>query len=498
MIKILTVLGVIILTLAVFSVTAKEQTLYDMAVEQYGQAARDASLFVVGMKDGKAVKDNVSLKVIPEINAYLVPSYDLDRIRVSDVAYVEPDVPVKIIDTIPDDTLWSQQWGPAKIDGPAAWDTTTGDSSVLIAVIDTGIDYNHPDIAANYQPGGFDFYNNDSDPMDGHSHGTHVAGTIAAVTNNDLGVAGMCCDCRVMAEKVLSDFGSGSSFDVANGMIHATDFGADILNLSLGGGFNQVGEDATNYAYDAGVLVVSACGNSSNSNCIFPAGNVNSMAISCSTSTDEMCGFSSHGSRVDVSAPGTNILSTILNNVYGTKSGTSMSSPHAAGTAALALSANLALTNEQLWGLLQLTAIQPLSETWNPEHGFGTINAGAAIASAFDPPAERLPRPAEPTPTPSNTPGPTLTPTITNTPDPNVTPSPTPCGSTRLGCTPTPTPQGTPTPTVPGPTPTVTNTPTETPVLPTPTSVPSSCEVLVRIDGAEVWLPKPLAFCQED
>lgn len=447
-----------------------------------------AQKYVVRLKDGAVPSEFAASRGrIVALNTYLIPRQGVPYLRAEDVVYIEPEVKMSI-DIIPDDPLWPQQWGPAKIGAPEAWDTTTGSPDVLIAVVDTGVDYNHPDIAANYMPGGYDFLNGDDDPIDDHSHGTHVAGTIAATTFNGLGVAGMCPDCRVMAEKVLSQFGSGTSFQVAAGVVHATDFGADIINMSLGGGFSQVGEDATNYAFANGVLVVSACGNSAGQNCIFPAGHANSMAISCSTSTDEICGFSSRGSRVDVSAPGTNILSTILNNVYGTKSGTSMSTPHVAGTAALALSLNPALTNEQLWGLLQLTAIQPLSEEWNSDHGFGTVNAAAVVAGALSPPDTRLPKPAEPTPTITNTPGPTPTPTAT-TPPPVCLPTPEPTATPRRGA-PQPTACATVTPGTPGPT----FTPTPA-ITATPTDVPSLCEVLVRLDGVEDWLEKPLAFC---
>ena len=486
-----------------YGVTTSESVL-DRVVNTHGKNALMADKYVVRMEPGVDPGKHVNpLGSIPEIDVYSVARNSLPHIQESDVVYIEPEVRMEIIETIPNDQLWGDQWGPAKINGPIAWDTETGDPSVLIAVVDTGIDYNHPDLAANYAVGGLDHINNDNDPLDDHNHGTHVAGTINAVTNNNEGVAGMCWNCRVMAEKVLNAGGSGSSFTVASGIIHATDFGADIINMSLGGSFSQVMEDAVNYAFGNGVLVVSACGNSGPSqDCLFPAGSVNSMAISCSTPSDTLCSFSSRGSRVDVSAPGLSIVSTTIGNNYAFFSGTSMSTPHTAGTAALALSHNPALSNGELFGLIQLTAVDvgASSENWNPNHGFGRIDAAAAIAGAFNPPSGPLPKPELP---PTPTPEPTATTCNPSEPGcPTSTPTRTPaCFVGRAPCTPTPTPDGTP----PAPTqvpPTATQTPpaTATPVPPTVPPVPTDtpvplCEVRVRIDGTEQWLVKPIEFC---
>ncbi len=514
--------------------TAKEYTLYDKVVMEYGNDALIAHNFVIRMKPGvdcpgsRCGRYVWPVAKIPELGMFLINRYDLIYVRDEYLQWIEPEVTMKMVDTIPNDTRWEDQWGPAKINGPLAWDTQTGDPSVLVAVVDTGIDYTHPDLAANYVPGGLDHVNGDNDPFDDHSHGTHVAGTINAVTNNNQGVAGMCWNCRVMAEKVLSSGGSGSSFTVAQGIIHAGhDSGADIINMSLGGGFSTVIRDAVDHVWNThGVLVVSACGNGgSSSQCLFPAGLDNSMAISCSTTSDTICGFSSRGAAVDVSAPGASIISTTPGNNYSFFSGTSMSSPHAAGTAALAKSQNLAISNEQLWGLLQLTAadVGASSENWNPNHGFGRIDAAAAVAGALNPPSTRLPKPDadDPTPTvpplPTNTPGPTPTPSNTPLPTATVAPCVTPTASPPPGTpsqprirrhsTPTPCP-GTPPPVTATPTlpPPVTATPTAVPPTSTPTSVPPTvtpttvplprCEVLVRIDGVEQWIDKPPEFCE--
>ena len=501
-----------------YGITTNEP-LFARVVKTHGNEALLAHNFVVRMEPGvDPGRNTMALGSIPELDIYHIAREYLQYVRESYVVYIEPEVRMEMIETIPNDTLWTSQWGPAKINGPTAWDTETGDSSVLVAVVDTGIDYNHEDLAANYQPGGIDHVNGDNDPMDDNNHGTHVAGTINAVTNNDTGIAGMCWNCRVMAEKVLNAGGSGSSFGVAAGIIHAAhNQGADIINMSLGGGFSQVIEDAVNHAFQLhDTLVVSACGNGGPgpADCSFPAAHTNSMAISCSTQSDNICSFSQRGPSVDVSAPGVGIVSTIRGNAYASFSGTSMSTPHTAGTAALALSANLAMTNEQLWGLMELKATDggASSENWNPQHGFGRIDAGAAIASAGDPPASRLPKPdADPTPTPvaTNTPGPTPTPVDTATVTPTLPPAtPTPCvppptprtprERPQPTCPPPPTPIETVTPAPPTNTPpppaTATPVPPTVPPVPTDTPVPL-CEVRVRIDGTEQWLVKPIEFC---
>ncbi len=153
-----------------------------------------------------------------------------------DVAFVEPDYPVYACTPaafLPNDPYYSLQWGPAAIGADDAWNLEQGDASVIIAIVDTGVDYTHPDLAANYLSGGYDWVNGDADPRDDNGHGTHCAGIAAAAINNSAGVAGI-AQVSILAEKVLNAEGSGSTSAVANGIIHAVDNGADIISLSLG------------------------------------------------------------------------------------------------------------------------------------------------------------------------------------------------------------------------------------------------------------------------
>jgi len=210
-----------------------------------------------------------------------------------DVVYAEPDRLVHTFAT-PNDPYfsstgsWGQpyadMWGLYKINAPAAWDITTGSDSVVIAVVDTGLDYNHPDIAGRVWtnsgeiPGngidddgngfiddvrGWDFAYGDNDPMDGYGHGTHVSGTIAAATNNGLGVAGITWAGKILPVKGLDDSGSGYDSTLALAMRYAADNGADVMNNSWGGsGVSQTIQDAVDYAYALGCIVVAAAGNS--------------------------------------------------------------------------------------------------------------------------------------------------------------------------------------------------------------------------------------------
>ena len=256
----------------------------------------------------------------------------------------------------------------ADIDAPEAWDITTGDPNIVVAVIDTGVDYNHPDLAANMWVNtgeiagngidddnngciddihGCDFLNGDGDPMDDNGHGTHVSGTIAGVGDNSIGVAGVSWKARIMALKFLGANGSGSTEDAFAAINYATAMGARIMNNSWGGGaFDQALLDAIEAARDQGVLFVASAGNSSidtDSNTVYPAGYDvdNIIAVAATDHNDSPASFTNYGqTSVDLGAPGVNTYSTLPGGGYGNKSGTSMASPHVSGAAALILAQN--------------------------------------------------------------------------------------------------------------------------------------------------------------
>lgn len=285
------------------------------------------------------------------------------------VAAFERDA-VDQVTSVPSDPQYSQLWGMNSIDAPAAWNISTGSSSVVVAVIDTGVDYNHRDLAANIwtNPGeiagngidddhngfvddihGYDFANNDSNPMDDNSHGTHVAGTIAAVGNNGTGVAGVNWSSSIMALKFLASDGTGYLSDAIRAVNYATmmrtQYGVNVrvMNNSWGGGeYSAALESAIRASGDADILFVAAAGNDGTNNDAtpeYPANYAPSNVISVAAvdQSDRLASFSCYGATtVDIAAPGVSIYSTIPGNKYAIYSGTSMATPFVAGVAALA------------------------------------------------------------------------------------------------------------------------------------------------------------------
>jgi thermitase len=250
------------------------------------------------------------------------------------VEFAEPNGIVHAM-FVPNDPLWgTDQWGPQKINCMGAWDLNQGDPNVVIAIIDTGVDYFHPDLAGKCTPG-FDFVNNDNDPMDDQGHGTHCAGIAAANTNNGIGMAGVGFNCKIMPVKVLDSGGSGSWENIASGVAYASAQGANVLSLSLGGGGGSATlELAVNNAWANNCVVVAAAGNSNTTSPSYPAYYSNCIAVASTTSTDNRSSFSNYGDWVDVAAPGSSIISTRFGG-YQYLDGTSMACPHVAGLAGL-------------------------------------------------------------------------------------------------------------------------------------------------------------------
>ncbi|WP_236838637.1 S8 family peptidase [Caldalkalibacillus salinus] len=290
------------------------------------------------------------------------------------VAYAEPNYMLQATWT-PNDTYYNYQYGPQNTDTEWAWDYVRGSSNQEIAVLDTGVDYNHPDLDGKVILG-YDFANNDYDPMDRNGHGTHVAGTAAAETNNSRGVAGMAPNTKILAVQVLSDNGGGSLNDVADGIRYAADQGAEVINLSLGCDCHTTTlENAVNYAWNAGSVVVAAAGNDGVSTTFEPASYDNVIAVAAVDQSDNKASFSNYGSWVDVAAPGVDIASTVPNNGYSYMSGTSMASPHVAGLAGLL--ASQGRNNVNIRQAIEQTADSVGGEGYYWQHG--RINSWNAI-----------------------------------------------------------------------------------------------------------------------
>jgi len=284
-------------------------------------------------------------------------------------------------------------WGIDRIDAEVVHASENKGAGVKVAIIDSGIDYTHPDLDANYV-GGYDFVNGDDYPMDDNGHGTHVAGIIAA-EDNGFGVVGVSPEASLYALKVLDSNGSGYVSDVVMAIQWASDPNGDgsandrldIINMSLGADRGNIFlEWACNLAYDDGLLLVAAAGNGGS--VIYPAAYPSVIAVSATNSADELAYFSSTGSQVELAAPGVGIYSTYEGGGYATKSGTSMASPHVVGVAALVWEADSSLTNDNVRYQLQSTA-EDLG-LLSTEQGYGLVDADEAVPQLDDttPPAK--------------------------------------------------------------------------------------------------------------
>jgi thermitase len=290
------------------------------------------------------------------------------------------------------------QWAPQFIGSEQAWTTTLGDPSIIIAIVDTGLDADHPDLAGkvvstrNYVKG--------ERASDSFGHGTHVAGIAAARINNGTGVAGICGQCSLMSVKVLGADGSGLTSDVAAGIVYATDNGARVINLSLGSSARStIMRDALDYALNNNVLPVVAMGNANSDHVGDPAYWYSALSVGALDQQGHKASFSNFGLQTDVAAPGVAVLSTMptysvtLNTQYGYKtnydalSGTSMATPVVAGLAGLLLSRNPALTAAQVKGIIESSAGD--GEAFDLTFGFGPAHADTAVTYAGQ--AENMP-----------------------------------------------------------------------------------------------------------
>ena len=302
----------------------------------------------------------------------------------SDVEYVELNYIAYALDT-PNDPSYASQYGLFQINMPNAWEIGQGTSNIVVAVIDTGVDLDHPDLSCTVPGGaskitaGWDYANGDNSPDDDHSHGTHVAGIIGACTDNGIGIAGVAPNVRLMPIKVLNAYGSGSYSDVANGIIYATNNGADIINLSLGGsGGNSTLASAVQYANSNGVLVIAASGNAGASSLYYPAAYSEAMAVGATNSSDNRAYYSNYGNGLSVVAPGSSIYSTVPNS-YAYKSGTSMATPHVAGLAAIIWSLDPALAHTEVQDIIESTVDDKGSAGYDIYYGYGRVNAYKAL-----------------------------------------------------------------------------------------------------------------------
>ncbi len=336
------------------------------------------------------------------------------------VEYAEPNYIAHAF-LVPNDEYYPYQWhmynseyGGIKVE--QAWDIESGNPSTIIAVVDTGVAYENfvekigwrwnkyyyraPDLAGTSFVQGYDFVNDDTHPNDDEGHGTHVTGTLAQSTNNWIGVAGVAFNSSIMPVKVLDKNGSGTYADIAEGIMFAADNGAKVINLSLGGSSDSVTlKNAVAYAYDKGVTIVCASGNDGSVDTIsYPAAyDEYCIAVGATRYDEAVAYYSNGGQSLDMVAPGGDLTVDLNNDGFGDGilqqtfgnttndwgywfyQGTSMAASHVSGVAALLIANSVAFTPDEVREALQLTAKDKGSVGWDPEYGYGIVDAYAAL-----------------------------------------------------------------------------------------------------------------------
>lgn len=368
------------------------------------------------LSNDKFLESGINRIMLVNYSSEIDPQILASKIRGrKDVEWAEPKY-VHTLDFMPDDPLYSSQYAMQKVKAQEAWDVTTGDTAVVIAIIDTGVDWDHPDLSQNIwmnlgeiPNNGIDDDNNgyvddirgwdfggldgtpDNNPMeDRPDHGTHVAGDASAVTNNSIGVASLGFKSKIMCVKTSQDnFRNISNLPYVvfgyEGIKYAADNGADIINCSWGGGgFSIFEQEVINYAASLGALVVAAAGNNNSSSSHYPSAYKNVLSVAATNETDTKASFSNYGSWVDVSAPGTNINSTWQNDTYTSGNGTSFSSPITAGLAALVKSRFPSFTPNQIAEQIRVNCddINSINSNYVNLLGKGRINAFYSVSKS--------------------------------------------------------------------------------------------------------------------
>jgi len=322
------------------------------------------------------------------------------------IAYAEPNR-IRRISRTPNDPAFPQQWGLRNIQAPEAWTISTG-GPIVVAVLDSGVDGEHPDLAGKVLPG-FNTLSGNPDARDDNGHGTAVAGLIAASTDNGTGIAGLCWDCRILPVKVVDASGVGNDASLAAGIRWAADNGARVINMSLGGeGESRLLREAIDYATARGIVLVAASGNERQSGnpVSYPAAYPNVIAVGATGNTDAITDFSNTGDYIDLAAPGVGLWTTLPGGRYGPPNGTSFSSPYVAGAAALVLTQRPDLGWADVGCVLKASADDKGPPGKDPEYGWGRLNVFRAVqlAPVYTGCPLDAPQPA-PTPPPVTAPG---------------------------------------------------------------------------------------------
>jgi type VII secretion-associated serine protease mycosin len=286
--------------------------------------------------------------------------------------------------SMPNDQLYQEryQWNLPAIGTEQGWEISRGTEDIKIAIVDTGVDLDHPDLE-NRLVDGYNVIEDSDNPDDDNGHGTHVAGIIASETNNREGTAGVTWYNQIMPVKAMGAKGYGTTFDIAKGIVWAVDHGADVINLSLGNyQESNVLKQAIRYAFKKDVVMIAAAGNDSSNQPSFPSAYPEVLSVSAIDYDGKRASFSNYGDYVDIAAPGVYIPSTYYQKQYAALSGTSMAAPHVSGLAGLIKSANPDLSNKEVMSIIQKSAIDLGRKGKDIEFGNGLIDVNQALEDA--------------------------------------------------------------------------------------------------------------------
>lgn len=310
-----------------------------------------------------------------------------------DSVYAEPNY-LLLPNRKPNDTYYTEyQWNLSLIGMEQTWDVSKGRNDVIVAVVDTGIDMDHPEFAGKLVEG-YNVLEDNHTPQDDNGHGTHVSGVIAAKTNNEDGIAGMSWNSKLMPIKAIGADGSGSAVDIAQGIYWATDNGADVINLSVGNYTSSAAlKDACRYAYDRNVILVAASGNDATDQPSYPAAYEEVLSVAAVDHLKERADFSNFGDYIDVAAPGVDIPSTYIYSDYASLSGTSMACPHVAALASLVRSVNPRMKNSEIMEHIRNSAVDLGPPGHDQLYGYGMIDSAQTIRKlkAVEPKQETKP-----------------------------------------------------------------------------------------------------------
>ncbi|MGG0936342.1 S8 family peptidase [Brevibacillus centrosporus] len=305
-----------------------------------------------------------------------------------DSVFAEPNF-LLLPNRTPNDPYYTEyQWNLPLIGMEQSWDVSEGSSDVIVAVVDTGVDMEHPEFEGKLVEG-YNVLDGSNKPQDDNGHGTHVSGVIAAKTNNKDGIAGMTWKSKLMPVKAIGADGSGSAVDIAQGIYWATDHGADVINLSVGNYTSSAAlKEACKYAYDNNVVLVAASGNDASDQPSYPAAYDEVLSVAAVDHLKERADFSNFGDYVDVAAPGVDIPSTYIYSDYASLSGTSMACPHVAALAALVRSVHPDMKSHDVMELIRSSALDLGPPGHDQLYGYGMIDVNRTLRQLHTEPAQ--------------------------------------------------------------------------------------------------------------